>query len=61
MTFVKTKDIQRFIRGKIGFDKKSCLKNIKSIQPPKKTNFVQIYPNKRTVSKVNARFYLNAL
>ena len=27
--FVKIKDMQRFIREKIDFDKKSCLENIK--------------------------------
>ena len=32
---VKTKDMQRFIREKIDFDKKSCLKNIKGTRLPK--------------------------
>ena len=33
--FVKTKDMQRFIRQKINFDKNNCLKNIKGARLPK--------------------------
>ena len=62
--------MQRFIREKINSDKKSCLKNIKGARlpkfckvktTPKKTNFFQIYPNKKTVFKGNANSYHNAL
>ena len=54
------------------FDKKNCLENINDERLPKfcnikvkttpeKTNFFQIYPNKQTFSKVNARSYRKAL
>ena len=69
--FVKTKDMQRFIREKIGFDRIKLFKRCKAVKIlqnknqvktiPKKRNFFQVYPNKQTTFKVNANFYHKAL
>ena len=71
---LKTKDMQRFIREKIDFDKKKLFKKYLRCKAAnilqnknqaktitKRTNFFQIYPNKQTVFKANSNFYNNAL